>query len=504
MGGPLRDALRRFVRALVPTGSLASRTVKSGLWLAGLNVIDRGLQILMLVFLANLLGPQEFGVMGIALLSLSALQQFSNLGIEAALVQRETENVDRYLDTAWVLQIGRYTLIAALLLLGAPVVADLFGEPRAVPVLRVFAAVPLLRAIRNPGIVYFMKDLEHHRQFVYRLSGSVTQVSVAIAWALASPTVWALIAALVAADFARTIMSYLTHSYRPWPSFDRERARDLVGYGKWLTGSSMLGFLSTEGDDAVVGAVAGATALGFYQLAYRLSNAPATEISEVISGVMFPTFSKLQNDVEALRSAFLRVLQLTAFVSIPAAFGIALVTPAFVRAFLGEQWLPMVTTMQLLAGYGLLRSVGKTFGSVWKAIGRPDYITKLSLVRVLLLAVAIVPATSRWGIEGTALVVTAIYVVPMMPLDVWIVVESVETTYTRLLRELAYPLAGSVVMTLAVLSVQSVLVVAPVVEFVALVVTGVCAYVVAVAVLVTLFDWGIESNLQSVVHSIRS
>jgi PST family polysaccharide transporter/lipopolysaccharide exporter len=504
MSGSLREAVKRLVGRLVPTGSLESRTTKSGLWLGSMNVIDRGLQILMLVFLANLLDPRAFGLMGIALLALGALQQFSNLGIESALVQQDAEDVDQYLDTAWLLQLGRYTIITIALVLGAPLVARVFDEPGATPLLRVFAAVPLLRGLRNPGIVYFMKDLEYHRQFVYRLSGSVAQICVAVGWALLSPTVWALIAALVATDLVRTIMSYVTHPYRPWPSFERDRAAEIVGYGKWLTGSSILGFLATEGDDAIVGAVAGATALGFYQLAYRLSNAPATEISEVISGVMFPTFSKLQNDMDALRSAFLRVLQITAFVSIPAAFGIALVTPSFVRAFLGEQWVPMVRTMQLLAGYGLMRAIGKTFGPVWKAIGRPDYITKLSLVRVCLLAVAIVPATRAWGIEGTALVVTGIYVFPMMPLDVWIMVDSIDISYRQFVDELVYPLVGSVLMAGAVLSIQELLVVSPAVEFVALVLTGVCSYVLAVGLLVTLFDWGIESNLQSVFHSIRS
>lgn len=501
---PLREALGRLKTVLIPGGSLESRTVKSGFWLGSMNIVDRGLQMLMLVLLASLLEPRDFGLMGIALLVFSALHKFSNLGISAALVQQEDDDVDEYLDTAFMLQILRFTLIAGLMILTAPLLADVFDEQRTTLVLRVFALVPLLRGLKNPGVVYFRKDLEYHRKFVYRVSGSVAQFSVAVVWALVSPTVWALIAALIAADLVRTVMSYFMHEYRPWPAFDSNRAREIVGYGKWITGSSILTFLSTEGDDFVVGAFVSATALGFYQLAYRLSNAPATEISEIISGVMFPTFSKLQNDMDALRSAFLRVLQVTMFVSFPAAVGIALVTPSFVAAFLGEKWLPMVTTMQILALYGLLRAMGKTFSPAWKAIGRPDYVTKLSLVRVALLAITIVPVTQRWGIEGTAGLIVAVSILPMMPLDVYVLVNSIDITYRQFINELLYPLFASAVMGGVVVGVQRFLTVSPLVMFVVLVLTGVLVYAATVAVMVTTVDWGIERNLKNLVRSVKS
>lgn len=503
----MRDRLRALYesakRKLIPGGSLESRTVTSGFWLGSMNVVSRVLQILMLVFLASLLAPRDFGLMGIAMLTLGALKQFSKLGINAALVQKESEDVDHYLDTAWVLNLVRYGLIAAIMVLGAPLVAQLFSEPRATFILQVFAIVPLARGLKNPAVVYFRKDLEYHRLFFYRVSGSVAQFVVAIAWAIVSPTVWALIGSLIVQDVVRTVASYGLHSYRPSLSFNLDRAKEIIDYGKWITGSSILYFLSTEGDDVIVGALVSATALGFYQLAYRLSNAPATEISEVISGVMFPTFSKIQNDVEALQSAYLRVLQVMSFVAFPASFGIAMVAPSFVRAFLGQEWLPMVTAMQLLALYGLTRAIGKTCSPIWKAIGRPDYVTKLTALRVALIAIGIVPLTSMYGIEGTALLVTGIAVVPMLPLDLHFLAKSIDLGYAAIAREMAYPLAGSFAMSASVLAVQNALAVSAVVEFFALVLVGVVSYAVAVGIMVVSFDWGIERNLLSVVDSVR-
>jgi PST family polysaccharide transporter/lipopolysaccharide exporter len=272
----------------------------------------------------------------------------------------------------------------------------------------------------------------------------------------------------------------------------------MVGYGKWITATSILVFLYTEGDDFIVGWLLGATPLAFYQNAYRLSNAPATEITQVVAGVMFPTYSTLQENLSAVRGAYFRTLQLTTFVTFPAALGIAAVAPVFVRSFMGEAWIPMVRTLQLLTIYGLLRSIGKTTGPVYKALGKPDYVTKLSALRLLLVGILIIPATQRFGIEGAAMVVVAVGLFPMTPLDIHFLARTLEARYRRFARDLAYPLVASVTMFAAVMHVRQQVVLPGVLEFLLLLATGIVVYVLAAGVMELGFDWGITENLGSV------
>ncbi|TKX82672.1 lipopolysaccharide biosynthesis protein, partial [Halorubrum sp. SS5] len=75
--------------------------------------------------------------------------------------------------------------------------------------------------------------------------------------------------------------------------------------------------------------------LGLYQVAYQFAKAPATEISQIISSVAFPAYSKLQDDIPALRSAFYQTLQVTIVIAFPASVGIAVVAPTFVKAVFG-------------------------------------------------------------------------------------------------------------------------------------------------------------------------
>lgn len=500
----MKRKVLELLKQLTPTGSTGSQIVKSLFWVFSQNAIGRIVTLSMLIILARLIGPAEIGLVGIALLVMSGLQSFTNIGLNEALIYQKEENVDSYLDTVWLLEIGRGLLIGGVMVVGAPLVAMLFSEPRAEPLVQVLAIAPVVRSLRNPGIVYFDKHLDFHKEFVYKFGVNVVRFVVSVGYALVEPTAWAYVVGFLAASGARFGLSYVIHDFRPWFRFDGDAAWELIDYGKWLTGVSILTFLTTEGDDAFVGWLLGPAALGFYQYAYRFSNAPATEFTQIISRVMFPAFSKMQDDADRLRSVFLTTFRMTAFVSFPACFGIAAVAPVFVRAFLGPDWTGMILAMQILAGYGLMRAVTKTFGPIWKAIGRPDLIPKLQSLRLLLIAIIIYPMSQQFGIAGTALTVTGVYVFPMLPIDLYVIKHSIEATYVEILQELFYPLIASTVMFAGVWMLYLSLEIAPIFQFVILTITGALLYGASVLVLETQFGWGIRQNITTLISSAKS
>jgi len=147
----------------------------------------------------------------------------------------------------------------------------------------------------------------------------------------------------------KVIMSYVLHDYRPRIQFDFEKAKKMFNFGKWMFFSAILGFLYDEGDNAFVGWFFSASILGYYQLSYRFSNAPATEVTHVISRVAFPTFSKMQDDISRLRQNYFRVVQISTIIAFPMAGGIIAIAPQFVMVVFGNQWVPMIPLIQALA-----------------------------------------------------------------------------------------------------------------------------------------------------------
>jgi len=391
--------------------SLGHRAVKGGMWMFLLKVVHRGLGFLRTIILARLLCPGDFGLFGIAVLMINFLENFSATGINAALVQKK-ESIKDYLDSAWTVNLVRSLVLFAILYFGASPVAYFFKSPEALDVIRVLAVLQLINGVENIGTLYFQKEIHFDKLFYLKFSGMIVNVVVSITMAFILKSVWALVYGALSGAFVKTLMSYVLHPYRPRLRFDLEKIKELLSFGKWLFGSSILVFLITEGDDAFVGKILGVTALGFYQMAYLLSNAPATEISNFVAQITFPVYSKMQDNLPRLREAYFRVLQLVAFLSFPISGLIFFLAPDFTRLFLGGKWMPMVPAMQVLSLWGLIRAIGTTTTQIFYAVGRPDLSTKVKFSQLLLIVVSIYPLTARWGILGTSLAIVAATLIP--------------------------------------------------------------------------------------------
>ncbi len=335
---------------------------------------------------------------------MSALETFSETGFNTALIQNK-QDIKLYLDTAWTVQVIRGVILALSTFAIAPYVAAFYDVPATKPILQVIALSVLLGGFTNIGVICFKKELEFHKLFIYQLSGALADMGVAITAALLLRNVWALVFGLLASAIVGVIVSYIIHPYRPRANFNFHQFKELSGFGRWVWISTILVFLLTHGDDALVGKVLGVTALGLYQLAYRLSNMPATEITHVISQVTFPAYSKLQDNLPRLREAYLKVLQLVAFLSFPIAGLVFVLAGDFTKIFLGGKWIPMVPAMQVLCIFGVTRALNATFGSIFHGMGKPRIITYVAGFQLILLAAIIYPLTSHQRILGTSMAV---------------------------------------------------------------------------------------------------
>ncbi len=418
--------------------SLSHRVVIGGFWVFSLRITQQLFNFIRLVILARILSPNDFGLMGIALLTMATLDTFSQTGFQQALIQKK-EDIKPYLDSAWTVLILRGFILFAILFFIAPYAATFFNAPEAKPIIQVIGLAVLLEAFTNIGVIYFQKDLEFNRQFIYQFAGTLADFAVAISTALILRSVWALVFGLLAGNFARFVVSYFIHPYKPHLSLDLGKAKELFGFGKWILGSSVLIFLLTQGDDVFVGKLLGATALGLYQMAYKISNMPATEITHVISQVTFPAYSKLQDNIPKLREAYLKVLQITAFLSFPIAGLIFVLAPDFTKIFLGEKWMPMVPAMQILCIYGTLRFLAATGGPLILARGKPHIQTIFSSLELVIMGILIYHFTKKWGVVGTSLVMIARLGLVFIP-GMYVICRLINLKYFTWFRTVIFPM----------------------------------------------------------------
>jgi len=480
--------------------SLSQRAVRGGFWVFLLRTTQQLFNFVRLIILARILSPNDFGLMGIALLTMATLDTFSQTGFQQALIQKK-EDIKPYLDSAWTVLILRGFILFAILFFIAPYAATFFNAPEAKSIVQVIGFAVLFQAFTNIGVVYFQKELEFNKQFIYQLSGTLADFIVAISAALILRSVWALVFGLLAGNFARFVVSYLIHPYRPHLSSDLGKAKELFGFGKWVLGSSILVFLITQGDDIFVGKLLGTTALGFYQMAYRISNMPATEITHVISQVTFPAYSKLQDNIPKLREAYLKVLQITAFLSFPIAGLIFVLAPDFTKIFLGEKWMPMVPAMQVLVFAGLVRSIAATTGPIFHAVGKPKIDTKWQIVRLFALAALIYPFTIKWGILGASIVVFLSIFVS----NIGFCFKAIKITKCGtkdFANTMLSSLVGSAIAVLVVLGLRSMMD-TWIWEFIIFTCVGVLTYLIIIYLSDKFFNYGMQALIKESIQSLR-
>jgi len=457
-----------------PGNTLSQQAVRGGFWVFALRISDRLLKLVRTIVLARILTPADFGLMGIALLAMSTLRAFSQTGFQAALIQKRGDIAD-YLDAAWTVSALRGLVLFVVLYLAAPYIALFFDTPEAAPITRVIGAAMVFYGLSNVGVVYFQKELEFNKQFVYRFSDTVANLFVAVVAALFLRSVWALVLGALAGSLVSSIVSYVSQPYRPRVRLERAKVKELFDFGRWVVGANAIGFLTSQGDDIFLGKVLGVTALGFYQLAFRFSNISATEIADVVGQVTFPTYSKLQDDVSRLRRGFLQTVEAVASLSLPLSAGIFILAPDFVRLFLGEKWMPIVVALRILTLSGLLRSIQATGGSLFHAVGRPNLAFWMNLVKVVVMGIALYPLTTIFGLSGTA---TAVGLGTLITLPMWWCVSTqiIGGSYIDPLKSLTPSLTGTVIMSAGMLLMEQWMDSVGLVEFAVLVLIGSVLY----------------------------
>jgi O-antigen/teichoic acid export membrane protein len=426
-----------------PGKTLQQRIVRSGLWNLGLRICIRTLTLIQTFILARLLLPEDFGLFGLAILVLHGLEMFSQTGFETALIQKQGDTRS-YLDTAWCIQVIRALITTIVLLALSQPAAIFFEEPNLKTLLQALAFGQLIGGFINIGTVYFQKELDFSKVFLLQFTVAVSSLLIGIIAAYCLRNAWALIITSLFGIALQVFLSYMVHPFRPRLKFEGAKARELFQFGGWMTVATILKFFLMKGDDIVVGKILGSTPLAFYQMAYRISQSPSTEVGTVISQIVFPAYSIIQTDRNRLKRTWLQTLQMTTLITLPLAAGILISASPFVAVVLGERWVAIVPATKVLCVLGAVKSV--EYASLFKAVGRPQLIVKISAVRLGILVMLIYPLTVKFNIVGAGLAV----LIATLAVNPWWLLAALRLTGARLrdfIGAVWAPAAGTVIMS---------------------------------------------------------
>ena len=368
-------------------------------------IIDNGLSIIVKLILARLLLPEEFGIIGFAVVFTGMIRVLSDMGMSAALIQRKDEELKPIdYDTAfWAGIVWGLFLATIITFVVTPIAASFFNEPLLKTIIPVLSISFLLKPLATVHIVNITREMDFKRIVLPRNISRIIAAIIAIIMALMGYGVWSLVFQRVLTNLFLAVIYPFVCDWRPKIRFSLISFRKIFSFGVYTTGTGVFNYLTGNIDYLLIGKMLGAQQLGVYSLAYNLTYVVRGQIMGVINRVLYPVYSKIQDDANTIKRYYFKVIKYNCIVIYPMMVGLILLAEPLVLIGLGERWGEAVIPIQLMAGAGLVHLLTSSNTILLRGIGKPRLEMIMSIIKTIGVTVPfIILGVIYYGINGAA------------------------------------------------------------------------------------------------------
>ncbi len=398
--------------------SLYQKTTNSIKWSALTVIAPRIVSPLMMIALARILTPESFGLLSTAMIVISFSQMFWEAGLSRALIQ-SNEPILKVANLVFWANIGLGLTIYALIFFGAPLLSSYFNSPQSIPVLRVLSLQIVIMSFTTVQEALFTRELDFRPLFWIKIITSVLSGLCSIVLALCGFNVWALVFGTLLGSLLNLLLLWIKSNWRPTMQVDWLIAPKLFRFGSWIVVLSLMGWFINWFDSLLVARYLGTTDLGIYRTGVTMISMLFSLIMGPIATVMFPSFSKLQNDQIKIARHFHDINKIIIFMVLPIGMGLFLLGKDLTALIFGFKWEGLGEVIGIL---GLSEGIAQCFGInpiIYQSIGKPDLQPKLSffLLPFFIVTYLIVAPLGMepllWAKLGLTIVISPINMAPI-------------------------------------------------------------------------------------------
>jgi PST family polysaccharide transporter len=433
--------------------NIQRKTATGAAWMILAQLMDRGIGVVSTLILARLLAPDDYGVVAMAMSVAGLLNLLRAFGLEIVLIQHPNPKRVHY-DTAWTMNVLVSLGVGLSLMALAKPTAEFYREPQLTLVMVFLGLSPMIEALRNIGVVDFRRNLDFALEFRFTFYSRLVRFVFSVALAFLLQNHWALVSGILIGRVTDVLFSYTMNAYRP--RFSLQALHELFHFSKWLLSKNLIQLLTQRSSDFVVGRFSGATALGLFNVSNEIASLPSSELAAPINRALYPGFARQAGDRDALRRSMLDVSGIVFLITLPLGIGLAVTAHLIVPLMLGEKWIATIPIVSALALYGLVDGLGSNTGSLFLAIGRPQIVTRIAILQLVVLIPGLALGVSRAGALGAAwaYVVSAVVIVP---LAYWTLLQELELPASSLISRIWRSITAAGLMALGVKSVAATL-----------------------------------------------
>lgn len=314
--------------------SLSSKTFKSALWMM-VRMAGRQLANAVLFFwLAALLSPADLGLAALATTLPVFLLTMVTRGIRDAIIQRPEIN-DEILDSAFLANTLLGLMIMGIIFLSAPLVGQLYGDPRLTSLSLLASTIPFLAALGNPQEALCERNFQHKRISLIYLVTSLLGVGAAVYAVLGGHEIWALVVFNLCAYGLTTLLLWLTSDWHPKGCWSWA---EMIAQGRFATPVIISQTISTGNQriiEMLIGALLTPGAVAFFRFGSNFTRLLNQIVITPVIQVLMPAFARSSTEPEM---NLYRALVVNSTVLFPVFLGMAAVLPDFVEAAFSEEW----------------------------------------------------------------------------------------------------------------------------------------------------------------------
>ncbi len=379
---------------------VGNKTKQGLIWTAIFNSIQYVIRFASSIILARLLFPEDFGLMGLAMIALQFARRLSNFGFGTVLIQRK--DVDReHFDTVFFFNAAIMFSITAILIAASPYLAKFFHNDKLGPVLAVVSFDFTIKAFLAVPYAILSREMRFKELEISRTVSHAMMLVAPVILALLGFGVWSLVVGnlLSAASYVGTITFFAR--WYPRFRFNYAKFKQMFSFGAWIYVDNFIAYAINNVDYFLIGKFMNATQLGFYERAFNLMSLPRKRIIRNVNQVLLSAYSRIQDDNAKISSGLDRVFRYLAFVSYPLMVWLYFVAPSFITVLYGPKWTSTIFPLQIMCASGLLQVFAMGFKPVLTAKAAVGAMATRRFIYLVILTVSIYIGID-WGIDGVA------------------------------------------------------------------------------------------------------
>lgn len=384
-----------------------AKRVRSGVsWNVSSSLIGQLIGFVRSVVLARILAPEDFGLFGMALTIVAALNALTTIGLDRTIVANKFDTRDElkaHLDTVWSAELIRSLVIALLVSASAFPMSRFYGQAQLNVIIPILGLISLVQGFQNIGLAILRKEISFARIFWYELATNVAGIALTVALAVLMRNVWALVIGLLLTAALGTVLSYIFHSYRPRLALEKIALRRALNLGKFALVIAVASYVTTMADNVMVGRLLGTGPLGNYSLAYNIASAPISVLVFALGSVLFPAYAEITAQrPKRLEQAFTKVFSISSMIMLTITVPLFLLAGEIVQLLFGGRWTSAGTVLRVLALIIPLRGLTLIISTVFFALNRPKQVAVGKTLEAVVFLAVLYPLITAFGLTGAA------------------------------------------------------------------------------------------------------